>query len=171
MIDINNLRKIRKSLDLTQFELAKKANVSQSLIAKIESQKLDPTYSKVKKIDEAIKSLSNIHEKTAKDFMNTKIIFINKDTKRNKIKELMLKHGISHIPIIENDKILGLVTERSLLHNEEAKIAEEAMIEPCPIINKDTNINLVKSILDYSSIILIQDKGKIIGIITRADLL
>ena len=171
MLDINNLKKIRQSLELTQFELARKANVSQSLIAKIESQKLDPTYSNVKKLEEAINNLSNIHEKTAKDVMNTKVIFIHKDTKRAKIKELMLKNGISNIPVIENNNIVGMLTERSLLHNEEAKTAEEAMGESCPIISRDTNIKIIKSLLDYCNLVAVQDKGKIVGVITRSDLI
>ena len=48
--ELEEIKKIRKSLGLTQAELAKRADVSQSIIAKIESGSIDPTLSKAKKI-------------------------------------------------------------------------------------------------------------------------
>ena len=58
VFDITQLRKIRKQLDMTQHKLAKELEISQSMVAKIESGKLDPTYSYVKKIED--KSSFNI---------------------------------------------------------------------------------------------------------------
>ena len=55
--ELSEVKVIRKKLGLTQGELAKAAGVSQSLIAKIESTKIDPTYSKVKLIFHALESL------------------------------------------------------------------------------------------------------------------
>ena len=47
----------RKMLNLTQKQLAKLAGVSQSLIAKLESKKIDPSYTKVKAIFDALERL------------------------------------------------------------------------------------------------------------------
>ena len=47
---LNEISKKRKILGLTQSELAKLAGVSQSLIAKLESGKIEPSYTKVKTI-------------------------------------------------------------------------------------------------------------------------
>ena len=49
-------------MGLTQTDLAKKANVSQSLIAKIESGKIDPTFTKTKKIFETLSYLEKKEE-------------------------------------------------------------------------------------------------------------
>ena len=48
--DIKEIKILRKKLEITQNELAKKSGVSQSLIAKIESSNIDPAYSSIKKI-------------------------------------------------------------------------------------------------------------------------
>ena len=48
--DIDEIKKLRSSLGLTQKDLAQRADVSQSLIAKIEAGRIDPTFSKVQKI-------------------------------------------------------------------------------------------------------------------------
>ena len=55
--ELEEIKKIRKKLELTQTELADRAGVSQSLIAKIEAGRIDPTYSKTKKIFAALSDL------------------------------------------------------------------------------------------------------------------
>ena len=79
-MEIKEIKKIRKKIGLTQFELAKKANVSQSLIAKIESNKIDPAYSSVTKIKETFDRLIKSNNKTAKSIMNKKIITVDENS-------------------------------------------------------------------------------------------
>ena len=72
--ELSEIKKIRKTLGLTQTDLAKRAAVSQSLIAKIESNKIDPTYTKTKKIFDTLNDLENKEEIKAEELMNKKII-------------------------------------------------------------------------------------------------
>lgn len=51
---MNNINKLRKALNLTQNELAKKIGVTQSAIAAWESGKANPKLSKLNKIAEAL---------------------------------------------------------------------------------------------------------------------
>ena len=50
MLDPKDIAKIRKRLGMTQNQLSEISGVSQSLIAKIEANKVAPTYRIVKKI-------------------------------------------------------------------------------------------------------------------------
>jgi predicted transcriptional regulator len=50
LYELEEIKKLRRKLGIGQKELAGLANVSQSLIAKIESKKIEPTYNKVRKI-------------------------------------------------------------------------------------------------------------------------
>src|SRR3989344_4527688 len=103
VFDITQLKEIRKQLNLTQHQFAQKIGISQSMVAKIESGKLDPTYSYVIKIEQAIESLSKNEELKAKDIMTKKIISVKKETQVKEIINVLTKHGISQVPIIEKN--------------------------------------------------------------------
>ena len=79
VFDLQHLKNIRKHLNLTQNQFAKEIGINQSMIAKIEAGKLDPTYSYVKKIENAVNSLTHQHGKEAKDIMVTKIVSIGQN--------------------------------------------------------------------------------------------
>jgi|TARA_Y100000034_G_C6910215_1_gene424229 predicted transcriptional regulator len=175
VFDITQLKKIRKQLELTQHQFASKAQISQSMIAKIESNRLDPTYSKVKKIEEALDLLTKEQEKEAKDIMNKSIISISQDEKISNIIKIMNKNDISQVPVINKDKIIGLISESSILNKDldEVKnlIAKDVMDNSPPIIDKNSKVETVKQLLQYYPLVLIEDKGNLKGLITKADLI
>src|SRR5687767_16022587 len=57
--EIDEVRLLRRQLGLTQQELARMAGVSQSLIAKIERGLVQPSYSNVKRLVEALEAEKN----------------------------------------------------------------------------------------------------------------
>ncbi|MBS3101752.1 helix-turn-helix domain-containing protein [Candidatus Woesearchaeota archaeon] len=78
--ELEEIRKIRKKLGMTQTELANRAGVSQSLIAKIESGRIDPTYTKTKKIFAALSELEKKEEVKAEQLMASRIISVASGT-------------------------------------------------------------------------------------------
>ncbi len=175
VFDISQLRKIRKHLDLTQHAFAKETGISQSMVAKIEAGRLDPTYSKVKQIEEAILRLMKKEEKQAKEIMTKEIISVSLNQKVNSIIELMRKNDISQVPVIERGNVVGLVSETSILSKnlEDLKkaTAQDVMIESPPIISPETHMEIMRQLLNYYSLLLVKDKGKLVGLITRSDLM
>lgn len=174
IFDITQLKKIRKQLDMTQFQFAKEARVSQSMIAKIESGRLDPTYSKVKQIEEAIENLTKHHEKTAREIMNKNLISVKPSEKVVEIIKLMNKYGISQIPVIENKKIIGLVSEFSILSKDLGELksltAKEVLVDAPPIISPNAEMKILKQLLRFYPLVLVEDGGNFTGLITKADL-
>ena len=75
---IDEVAKKRRIMGLTQQKLARLAGVSQSLIAKLESQKIDPSYTKVKSIFDTLEKLQTETEVRAEDVLQKKIIGIQK---------------------------------------------------------------------------------------------
>ena len=173
-IEIDKIKQIRKRLGLTQGQLAGRAQVSQSLIAKIESGRLDPTYSNAKKIFNALKELSKKQEAKASEIMSNKIISVSPQDDIKEAINKMKKFNISQMPVIEQDKSIGLVSESAILSamlEKKAKTIKCMMEEAPPIISKDTSLSVISDLLKFYPLILVSDSGKLKGVITKSDLL
>jgi predicted transcriptional regulator len=173
--EISEIKKIRKKLGLTQFDLARKSGVSQSLIAKIEAGRIDPSFSNTQKIFKALDELTKEEEFLAKDIMQKKIISVKANDKVSVVIKLMKKHGFSQVPVEEKGKIVGIVTEKILLEKITEDFAKlkikEVMEEAPPIISPDTRVEVISNLLKHFQIVLVAEKGNYKGLISKTDLL
>lgn len=172
--ELEEIKKIRKSLGLTQTELAKRAGVSQSIIAKIESGSIDPTFSKFKKIFETLSYYEKKDEIKAEDIMNKKMVNIKPvEYIKDAIKK-MKKYNISQMPVIDGNKTIGLISESTLLNalmqGKETKVSE-IMEESPPIVSKNTSVKVISNLLRHYPTVLVSEEGKLTGLITKSDLL
>jgi len=175
MFDIDELKRVRKKLNLTQKQLAKQAGVSQSLIAKIESGKIDPAYSKAKQIMDTLGSIQN-EEERAIDLINRSIISITANDSIKKAIAKMKKYGISQMPVIDTKQAVGLVSEAILLNcliegESPDKDVGSVMQDAPPTLTENASQDLVTHMLKEYPIVLISKKGKLVGHITKSDLL
>ena len=175
VFDITQLRKIRKQLDMTQHKMASELGISQSMVAKIESGRLDPTYSYVKKIEDKIMHLTHREEKEAKDIMHSKIISAGKNDSVKEIINIMNKNSISQVPVVERGNVIGLVSESSILSEDikeiEKKRVSDIMVESPPIIDKHAKLEMVIQLLKFYPILIVKEAGKLVGVITKADVI
>ena len=166
----------RRKLGLTQAELANISRVSQSLIAKIESKKIDPTFSKTKKIFETLSRLEHKKSLKAKDVMNKKIISVKPNNTIKEVIKKMRNHEISQMPVIDKD-VKGVISESTILEQiqqgkniKDLKV-KDVMNDTPPIISEETTLDLITSMLRYHPLILVSKYGKLTGVITKADIL
>lgn len=176
--DINSIKTKRLRLGLKQRELAKMSNVSQSLIAKLESSKTEPSYSVAKRIFSSLENLEHRAEKSSEDIMTKTIIKIGKNDSVKKAAHLMKFRSVSQLPVMEGKRAIGSISESSILDmiiqgipKEELfeKPVSEIMKEPFPIVRFDMPISIVLPLLKSSEAILVSKKGNIAGIITKAN--
>ncbi len=170
------IKQQRRALHLTQQELASRAGVSQSYIAKIEAGLIDPSYSLAKKILDTLESERYAQQPTAKEIMTTPLITCKETDGIKKIVQQMKKHAISQIPVREEKRIIGLVTEKGIVQEilgEQARAftAQDVMQAAPPTIDADTPLEVIRGILKYTPIIIVMRKSTPHGSITRADLL
>lgn len=177
--EINEIKKRRKSLDLTQKKLAALTGVSQSLIAKIESGKLNPSYSVTKRIFETLENLGKRTEVTAKGVLSPKIVYVDKDDPVSRAMKLMEEKGYSQLPVFDGNQSIGSVSERTILDlitkgENLSKILKQpvkfVMGEAFPRISEKASLDVISALLKYNQAVLVTKKDGCIGIITKTNL-
>lgn len=177
---LEEIARRRKGLDLTQKELALLAGVSQSMIAKIEASQISPSYEKTKEIFDALEALEIKVEAKVRDIISKKVASVHPQDPVSKATELMRQTGFSQLPVLDGHFAVGSISERTMLaqilkvknlSELSRKRVEDVMDEPFPQLDGDSPLSAVSSLLQYSSAVIVTRRGRISGIVTRADIL
>jgi len=176
---ISSVQSRRRRLGITQARLARESHTSQSFIAKLETQKLDPAYSLATKVFSALDALEASSGAAAGDIMTPKVHSVRPSEKVGAAIAILRKNKISQMPVMENDKAIGSITERwmlELLSNEDyarvsAKKVGDTMDEPFPCVSIKTPITAVVGLLKYAPAVLVMRGQEVAGIISKSDLL
>ena len=128
----------------------------------------------LKKIFAALDELGQKHELKVKDVMNDRIISIFPDDDVKEAIVKLKKHAISQMPVIEEQRAVGLVSETIILDamlTKKGHKIKDIMQDPPPIVNKNTTITAVSSLLRFYPMVLVAESGNLVGLVTRSDLL
>ena len=174
------LRSYRLRIGKTQTELAKNANVSQSLIARIERGGIDPRVSTLKKILQALKSEEKGQKVLAREIMRKKVITISKNDKLTNVSKIMEENNISQLPVVDNGVQVGSISEERVIHeftqgkniNDVSDVmVKNIMGEGFPIVTMHTGIEVLSRLVEFNPCVLVADKDRLAGIITKSDVL
>jgi len=175
---LQEIKRLRKKYHLTQKDLAIRSGVSQSLIAKIEAGRIDPTFTKTQFIFQALDQLREKEELKAKDVMHKKVNFADVDDSLDQIIKIIKSKNISQLPVLSNENVCGLITESTILkkvmespHKAHSLKAGDIMEDSPPIVSLKTGLKTLLNLLQENQIVLVSDKGKVKGVISRSDLL
>ncbi|MEM2491190.1 MAG: CBS domain-containing protein [Candidatus Bathyarchaeia archaeon] len=177
---LEDIEKRRRRLGINQRQLAKLAGVSQSLIAKIEAGQINPSYQKTKQIFDTLEMLERRVEHKAKDIYHKGVVGVNKDDLVVKATRIMHEGGYSQLPVFDGEKVVGSITEKTILDSTIKGISidrlsrmrvGEIMGEPFPLVDESAPLPAISALLQYTPAVLVTKMGKIVGIITKADLL
>lgn len=177
--EITLIKKMRLRLGVRQAELAREAGVSQSLIARLEAGKADPSYSRARTIFLALEKLGAEKPLLAKDLMARHLVPIRPNAPVREAAALMRKKNISQLPVGDHDVFVGSISEKTILEkvtsgsveNVSLTPVKEIMDEPFPQVDERTHLSVIALLLEYNSAVLVTDKGKAKGIVTRSDVL
>ena len=92
--------------------------------------------------------------------------------------DLMREHSMRHLPVVENQRLIGLVTESDLREVFLASLVEDLTIQGVMItepltVTPDTEIEDAAKLIYYRKIgglPVVDDYGQVVGILTVADL-
>jgi len=170
---------MRKKMGLTQTELAKKAGISQSLIARVEAGTVDPRYSKVEKIFRALE-VNEGRVITAREIMSENVVGVKPSDSMGLAIKKLRRYNVSQMPVIEGKTQVGSISEGVVMGQISrgadmsviaAKKVGEYMEDPLPQVSPGTSVGILSSLLEHNKAVLIFDKGCVEGIVTKADLL
>jgi predicted transcriptional regulator len=115
-----------------------------------------------------------------KNVMAKTVITIDKDSSVHEAAKIMSEKLIGCIVVTDEDKPMGIATERDILQRVVAKGLDaskvkmkDIMSKPLITVSGDTLIINATRIMQKSKVrrLLVMEKGKIVGIITERDLL
>jgi len=179
---VQGIKKRRVALGISQKKLALSVGASQSLIAKIESNRVKPSYEVVKKIFEYFDKNEQPKIGLAKDVEKRDLVWVRKSERVIEAAEKMRQHGFSQLPVRDDreDICVGSISERQIMQGilVEAnprvfydKPVSEVMQEQFPVVDERLTVTAVALLLQHSQAVLTARRGKIVGIITPSDLL
>lgn len=178
--ELSEIKFRRKQLNLTQIQLAELSGVSQSLIAKIESGGVVPSFENAKKLFDCLERVSQTHQITVGQLMRTPVLTVLTTDSVQKAVRIMQKNGFSQLAVLQKDRIIGTVSEKGILarlgKNLENKSLADSRVsdfleESLPQIQSDTPVRIVSSLLEHAPAVLVVLDGKIRGIVSKSDLL
>jgi len=115
-----------------------------------------------------------------KDVMTEEVVSVRRDTPVEKALELLLEHGISGVPVVEEDMTLvGIVTEKDLLgllfgpQGIKGKTVEKYMTQPAVHFDEDETLEeICQCLVDVTfRRVPVTKDGKVVGIVSRPDVI
>lgn len=118
-----------------------------------------------------------------KDIMVSKVISVDKDESLKRVLDLMQKYQITKIPVVEDKKFFGLVTDDVIAYKlgsirkkgvTASRLHASSVTEKNAItVSADDEVKtILKSVGEPGPTMLpVVEKGKLVGVVTKADLL
>ncbi len=178
----SDIRRIRISMDITQTQLANRSGISQSTIAKIERGKISASYETVVALFETLESMNRDIGRglTAKDVCSPAVVSIQSTETIHDASELMRSTGYSQLPVLSGEVPVGNISERGIfeLLNSGQTMDDLSMLpvskvmgESYPVVSDTTPVSTIAGMMNSCNAVLVSSKGKIVGMITNADML
>ncbi len=112
--------------------------------------------------------------------MTKDIVSVTPDTPLGKVRELLLKKGIHHVPVLEDKKLVGLITTWDMFKlgksaDDYADMkAYELMTTHLATLSPDDHIGAAAEVFEehlFQAIPVVNDNKELVGLITTHDLL
>lgn len=149
------------------------SGVTQAHIARIENGTVDPRLSTFNRIIQILSVQDR--QKTCREIMNKNLISITPHVPVNEVISIMHEYDISQVPVINGLEQVGSVDESTIIKNMERKLhrlmVKNIMDRPFPMVDSGEPAEIAKGLLDYHPAVLVAEKGRPKGIITKVDLL
>jgi len=172
------LRTRRETLGMKQTELARRAGISQSMVARIEAGNVDPRISTLNKIIVVLNSAEPRRIRAAQ-IMHNPVLSVQPQDSISRAVDIFEKNNISQLPVIERGVPVGCISESVIvkaieqqrLHKSHLFSVKEFMEPGFPTVPSDMDVETVVNILQQNHAVLVMDGRVVSGVITKHDLI
>lgn len=108
-----------------------------------------------------------------KDYMTKNVICVSPDEPTEDVIDLMRESHHNSYPVVENDKLVGMVTAFDIVAKEWADTVRGIMSTKLVVANQNLSINDASRVMfrrGISRMPVVDEDGKIVGIITNTDM-
>ncbi len=172
------LRSRREALGMKQTELARRAGISQSMVARIEAGNVDPRVSTLNKIILVLNS-AEPRKIRAAQIMHTPVYAVGPQDSITRAVDIFEKNNISQLPVIEQGVPVGCISESVIvkaieqqrLHKTHLFLVKDFMEAGFPTVPPDMDVETVINILQQNHAVLVLEGRAVKGVITKHDLI
>ena len=109
-----------------------------------------------------------------RELISNSIPYLHKSDKVYHALQLMNDYHVAHLPIVEEEKYLGIISEEQLLHSD-----DDNLLEQLPVSDGGTSVQANEHFLkaiqvavqNKLSVVPVIENGQILGLVTYNDLL
>jgi len=181
------IRETRNDLEITQTELAERADISPSRLSRLENGKGNPSYEAVYSIYTELKSLQEtitveqLLEAKQEQYKDLTFEYVTPEDSCTKAAELMSRYKISQLPVIDQTHSTATITEGDLMdvnYTAEDVTVDSVASSSLPEVPVTESQQTVRNLLRTNPAVLLVATeqsdlpavvGKYAGIITPAD--
>lgn len=115
----------------------------------------------------------------AQDIMSRNLIIMNDNTSISEVARIMKEKDIGFIPISNDNKIIGVITDRDIVVNAISNKCnldtpvKEYATKNVISVNIDDNVSKILNVMRKSKVkrVLVNDEHKLVGIVSFSDIL
>jgi quercetin 2,3-dioxygenase len=113
----------------------------------------------------------------AVDIMSSPVIAVRPDAPVREVAGLLLERSISAVPVLEGERLVGLVSEADVLRRRHlgvrARRARDIMTREVETVTPDTPVEDIAALLEEHRIkrVPVMREGRVVGIVSRSNLL
>jgi redox-sensitive bicupin YhaK (pirin superfamily)/CBS domain-containing protein len=113
----------------------------------------------------------------AADIMTSPVVSVSPDAPIRQVAALLSERGISGVPVLEDERLVGLVSEADLLRRRRtgprARCASDVMVQAVVTVSADTPVAAVAALLEERGFkrVPVLEQGRLVGIVSRSNLL
>jgi predicted transcriptional regulator len=177
---LDEIRKRRIRLGISQRRMASYIGISQSALAKIESGRMNPSYEMVRRIFRFLDSMQSPSMGLVGEICSRPVVSVSSSDQVSTAARILRDRGFKQLPVRDGPLWVGSISERSisrlLLQTDdprrvlERRVAD-VMDEALPMVPESTPITEVIPLLQHYQAVLTTSRGEVTGIVTNADLL